>query len=135
MIYILVCHLLINDSHTKSSNKEKYLIILRSSKAKFFPAYWDFPGGKLEKDEDTFAGIEREVLEETSLKVRALKVLGVYEMNVEGIPHRFTVYSSEILSGDVKLSDEHTDFRWATKEEILKLKAEPFMPMYFEENP
>ena len=117
----------------------KFLIVLRSPDAKFFPEHWDFPGGKLEPDEEPFAGIEREVIEETGLKVKAQEVVGTYEIELdykgEKIPHRFTVYSTEILSGDVKLSYEHLEFKWATKEDILQLKIEPYMKSYFEEHP
>ena len=45
-------------------DKNNFLIILRSPSAKFFPEHWDFPGGKLEPNEEPFAGIEREVIEE-----------------------------------------------------------------------
>ena len=51
------------------------------------------------------------------------------------IPHRLTIYSTKIISGDVKLSHEHLDFKWASKEEILQLKIEPFMKLYFKEHP
>ena len=116
----------------------KFLIVLRSPNAKFFPEHWDFPGGKLDLNEEPFAGIEREVLEETTLRVKALEVVGVYELDLinkdgEEVPHRFTVYSTEIISGDVKLGNEHLEFRWAAKEEILKLKIEPYMRLYFSE--
>ncbi|MEW5955965.1 MAG: NUDIX hydrolase [Candidatus Micrarchaeota archaeon] len=112
----------------------KFLIVLRSSQAVLFPEHWDFPGGKLEPGEEPFAGLEREVLEETGLKVNALGVVSVYEMVLKNIPHRFTVYYTKILGGKVKLSSEHTDFKWATKQEILGLKTEPFMKKYFEEH-
>ncbi len=117
----------------------QFLIVLRSPNAKFFPEHWDFPGGKLESNEEPFAGVEREVNEETSLKVKALKVVGTYEMELgykgEKIPHRFTIYSTEVISGDVKLSNEHLEYKWATKEEILKLKIEPYIRSFFEEHP
>jgi 8-oxo-dGTP diphosphatase len=51
----------------------KFLIILRSPNAKFFPGYWDFPGGKIEVNEDPIKGIEREVIEETNLIVKVLE--------------------------------------------------------------
>jgi 8-oxo-dGTP diphosphatase len=42
-----------------------------------FPGQWGFPGGHLEQQEDFFACVERETLEETGLVVRCLKVIGV----------------------------------------------------------
>ena len=117
---------------------DKFLIVFRSPKAKYYPEHWDFPGGKLEPNEDPFEGVEREVFEETSLKVKALEVLGVYELDSDNCgknTHRYSVYSTKIISGDVKLSHEHTEFKWATREEILQLKIEPYMRLYFEERP
>lgn len=62
---------------------DKYLILLRSSNAALFPNHWDFPGGKLEDGEDPVKGIEREISEETTLKAKALEVIGVYEFDLQ----------------------------------------------------
>lgn len=121
---------LVQKAIVKKGNK--FLILLRSPKAENFPNHWDFPGGKLEEGEDPFRGIEREVFEETALQVKALDVVGAYEIVVDGVRTRFTIYSAKIISGNVKLSHEHTGFKWATKEEILKLKIEPYIKLYFE---
>jgi len=114
---------------------DKFLILLRSSKAEFLPEYWDFPGGKLEKGEDPHEGIEREILEETGLIVKAGKIIGIYEFTLKDIPHRFTLYDTTFQSKDITLSDEHTDYKWVTKEEILKISnREPYFNSYFEKN-
>ncbi len=113
---------------------ERFLILRRSPKATFFPSHWDFPGGKLEQGEDPRAGVEREVLEETGLHVTATAIAGTYDMVLRGIPHRFILYKTEGSVGDVRLSGEHTAYRWATREEILKLKTEPYIRKYFEEH-
>ena len=91
---------------------DKYLIGLRASTAKYFPLHWDLPGGKLEEGEDPFVGIEREVKEETNLDVKALKVLGVYQLDLgKDSPdwHQFTIYSTELLSDDLQISLEHLE--------------------------
>ena len=112
---------------------DKFLVLLRAKDAKHFPCCWDFPGGKLEEGEDPFAGIEREVLEETGLKVKALQIVGTYHVTLEDkIPRRFIIYSANTLSGNLKISSEHSDFKWATREEILRLETEPYIKMYLE---
>ena len=137
-IYFLVIQILMKLIQKAIIKKDdKYLIVLRSPEAKYFPEHWDFPGGKLEPDEDPHEGVEREVLEETGLRVKALDVVGVYELDLDekgGNTHRFTVYSTQIISGEEKLSFEHTDYKWMTKDEILQLKVEPYMRLYFEGN-
>jgi len=101
---------------------DKYLILLRSPKSKYFPLHWDFPGGKLEPNETPIQGIEREVNEETNLKTEAQKIIKEYDLNIksyqESISHRFTLFETKIIEGDVKISDEHLEYRWATKNEI-----------------
>ena len=114
----------------------KYLILLRSQNAPYFPEHWDFPGGKLEDGEDPFDGIRREVLEETNFIVEPIKVEGVYELDLDNKgenTHRFVVYSSNLISEDFNLSYEHIDYKWATKEEILQLKIEPYLKLFLEE--
>ncbi|MFA6253749.1 MAG: NUDIX domain-containing protein [Candidatus Paceibacterota bacterium] len=125
--------------------ENKYLIGLRSPNAKYYPLHWDLPGGKLEPNEDPFLGIAREVKEETNLDIKPIKVLGVYEMDLDNKgenTHRFTIYSTEIVSGEVKLSSEHVEQRWVTKEELFQLpksnllndQLEPYFEPFFEEN-
>lgn len=116
---------------------DKYLIGLRSPNAKYFPLSWDFPGGKLEPGEDPYDGIAREVMEETGLIVKPIKVLGVYEFDLNNIgekTHRFTIYSTEEVSGEPRLSSEHLEQRWATKEEIMQLSIEPYFKPFFVDN-
>lgn len=114
---------------------DTYLTLLRSSQAHYFPEHWDFPGGKLEAVESPFAGIEREVLEETGLIVRAVRPVFVFvaDLNNAGQnTHHFTLYETDSLSGDFRFSDEHTDFRWVMKEELLNTAhIEPYIPAYF----
>ena len=111
----------------------QYLVLLRHDKAKFFPGHWEFPGGKLKIGEEQFEGVEREVVEETSLGVKALEVVGSYEIEVLGDVYQFLIYSIKILSGEVNLSDEHVDYKWVTKEELLKFKTDPSIKLFFEE--
>ena len=95
---------------------DKFLILLRAPESRF-PDHWDFAGGGLEPGEDPIKGVEREILEETTLKAKILKIVGIYDFDFDNkgeTTHRFRVYSTELISGDIKLSDEHVEFRWAT---------------------
>ena len=46
----------------------------------------------------------------------------------------FIIYSCRKVSGEVKLSREHTEFRWATKEQILGMKTENYLRAFFSGN-
>ncbi|MFA6215102.1 MAG: NUDIX hydrolase [Patescibacteria group bacterium] len=127
---------LIQKAIIKKGNK--YLIGLRSQSAAYYPLHWDLPGGKLEPNEDPFLGIVREIKEETGLEVKPLKVLGAYEFDLDKLgknSHRFIIYSTEVISGEPKLSPEHLEQRWATKAEILALPIEPYFKPFFQDNP
>jgi 8-oxo-dGTP diphosphatase len=112
----------------------KYLVLLRSAEDDIFPLHWDFPGGKLKENENPIVGIKREVKEETDLNVEPIEIEGVYEMVVNDTDCRFTVYSARLVSRDVKLSLEHMEYKWADKNEILSMKVEPYLIMYFNEH-
>lgn len=113
---------------------DRFLTLLRSPRAAYFPGRWDFPGGKLEDGEDPRAGIEREVFEETSLTIKVLKPTFVFEADLDraGTPtHQFTLYETKIIAGEVRLSHEHSDWQWSSKEELGPLAVEPYIPAYF----
>ncbi|MCD4740796.1 NUDIX domain-containing protein [archaeon] len=104
----------------------KYLILKRAPDAHVYPGYWDFPGGRLDQGEEPKKGLEREVFEETSLKIKVKNPLFVfYEMLKK--PTVFIVHDCERLSGELTLSEEHTEYKWATQEEILEMKIENFL--------
>jgi 8-oxo-dGTP diphosphatase len=112
---------------------KKYLILKRSTKTHVYPGHWDFPGGRLEIGENTLEALEREVLEETAFRIKVIKPVFTFHEIVNKRPVFFIVYSCERISGELKLSDEHTEYRWATKEEILKLdKVENFLKFFLE---
>jgi 8-oxo-dGTP diphosphatase len=112
----------------------KYLLLHKSLTVPRFPGYWDFPGGGLEENEDPFEGIKREILEETNLKANPLKVTWKTQMKVNDIMTEYRIYSVELLSDEIKLSHEHTEYKWVTKDELLKMKIQPYIKLYSEEN-
>lgn len=115
--------------------EERYLILKRALTAKHFAGCWDFPGGKLEKDEDPKTGIERKVLEETGLTGTATNVLQSIQLDVYNVGHKthqFDIFAFEPNSIDeIVLSSEHTAWQWATKEQILNLDGEPYFEFVF----
>lgn len=95
---------------------------------------WCLPGGHMEAGESAAEACEREVWEETGLKVRAVKLLGVYSnpdqlvIYKDGSKAFFVVlnFEVEILEGTLGLSNETTDYGYFTLEEMNS------MPMHGE---
>lgn len=79
---------------------------------------WEFPGGKVELNEDEFDAIEREIFEEFELKIKAKEFL---VNNICEYPNKtvdLRLYSCEYISGEFKLHD-HSEIAWVDKKELL----------------
>lgn len=87
---------------------------------------WCLPGGRMESGESAAEACEREVLEETGLRVRVRRLVGVYSH-----PDQLVIYpdgnkahivalhfEAQVAGGTLGLSDETTDFGYFTPEEI-----------------
>ncbi len=111
---------------------EKFLVLRRAPDAHVYPNCWDFPGGRLEQGENPHKGLKREVKEETNLDIENQEPLFLFSEKSDSTNRLYIVYKCDLASEDLKLSKEHTDFKWATKEEILKLKTENFLRAYLE---
>ena len=91
---------------------------------------WCLPGGGMEPGESVAEACEREVFEETSLRVRVKRLVGVYSH-----PDQLVVYPDgnkahivalhfevEIIDGEPGLSDETTDFGYFSVQDIEGLE-------------
>ena len=79
---------------------------------------WEFPGGKVELNEDEFDAIEREIFEEFELKIKAKEFL---VNNICEYPNKtvdLRLYSCEYISGEFKLQD-HSEIAWVDKKQLL----------------
>lgn len=108
-------------------NSEGKFLTLKKSYAE---KTWDLPGGAVEIPEEHEAGLRREIREETGCEVgasiRPLSVSSGYNQK-EDEYFLFIGYVIAAISSEVKLSSEHTEFRWVTREEFLQLDATPYL--------
>jgi len=109
--------------------REKVLLTQRTDNGR-----WCLPGGGMESGESAAEACEREVWEETGLKVRVTRLIGVYSnpdqlvIYPDGNKAFFVVMSFEveIISGELGLSDETTAFGY------FSLKEMESMPIHAE---
>jgi len=110
----------------------KILMVRRAPDSPIHPNLWDLPGGILENKEKPEEGLKREVKEETNLKVKVVKPLFSCSESSNGNEVFFLLYECRILSGKIKLSNEHTEWKWSGKREAAKMKKEPYLKLYLE---
>src|SRR5215510_8615229 len=85
---------------------------------------WCLPSGGMEPGESVAEACEREVFEETGLSVRVKRLVGVYshpdQLTVYEDGNKFQIvalhFEAEIISGEIGLSDETSDFGYFTIE-------------------
>ena len=96
----------------------KYLIARRSTGSEEVLGKWEFPGGKVEKDETEEHAIEREIKEEFEMDIKAKKFLinNICEYPSKTIDLR--LYECKYLSGEFHLHD-HSEYTFVNKEDIL----------------
>ena len=98
------------------------LIVKRHPKSKTDPEMWELPGGKVERGEFFADALVREIKEETNLDV---EIGDFCEAVQNDYSHKRTVQLMMYLinvKGEVKISEEHTEFMWASIEKIKTLE-------------
>ena len=104
-------------------NQQNELLILKLPINKeFTKEAWMFPGGRLNADDQPEFGLKREVLEETGLRIKVISPVHVARWGIEN-PPKYSVFFLCKLNGKrtVKISHEHTEFRWVSFSEIEKI--------------
>ena len=110
------------------------LLLKRSLNSKGNPGRWEPPGGKIDQGE-SFETALREITEETSLITSIQHIAGTAESELPKIKIIHLILEGKLESGQVQLSEEHTDYVWVKPEELKNLDlADWFMPFIKEYN-
>ncbi len=88
----------------------RVLLLKRSNYMKKFAGEWDLPGGHLRENESLLDGLAREVKEETGLTIKSAKLVEIQS----NLHFYYTSYNSD----PIKLSHEHTGFRFFDKSKL-----------------
>ncbi len=90
---------------------------------------WELPGGSIDFAENSDDALRRELSEELGLvdgDYTVGELMGKFNIickKSEASYHFLAlVYRGELNRDDIKLSDEHSELGWFSKEELLKLK-------------
>lgn len=98
---------------------------------------WGLPGGVAEPGEVVENTAKRETLEETGLHIRSMDFFGVFSgpelyykyPNGDEVYNVTLVYLSCDISGDIRLNEEHTAWRWFAPVDIPDDLSPPIKPV------
>jgi 8-oxo-dGTP diphosphatase len=110
----------------------KVLMVKRADNDTFLPGVYELPGGGTDFNEDPTEGLKREIREETGLEVNVDHPLTAFSfmMEHEGVEKHTVeiIYLCQFLGDQqVKLSFEHSDYRWINFDELITLETTDFM--------
>ena len=74
--------------------------------------YFDLPGGKMKVNESAEEALCREVLEETSLVIKPVRLLHHWDFINDDYLIMGVIYLCEVIKGDITLSSEHDYYEW-----------------------
>ncbi len=110
---------------------DKILFVQRASNP--HRGKWSLPAGFVNAGEDPAEAAYRECLEETNLKTRATRILGIYaEKEHEGGADFIIVYRAEVINGNLFAADDAADAAWFARDNLPELAFEA--TRYFLEN-
>ena len=99
------------------------MIVKRNENDELYPGAWEFPGGHLENGETLKDGLKRELEEEIGFTIEFNPIITHYYDEIKEkngilvhdleIDFIVNVDSSKV---NVKLSNEHSDYKWVTKD-------------------
>lgn len=105
------------------NEKKEIFCALRSSKMTL-PNYWEFPGGKIEKNETPQEALAREIKEEFNCEISIGEKVEDTIYEYEQVIVRLETYLSVILNGS-PIALEHAETRWVPREQLLTLEFAP----------
>ncbi len=102
-------------------NENRQILIIKRRNNAVHQFVWDIPGGKLEDSDNLLDAMKRELKEETGLElVNIISILSSskFEGVAEDKPLIFrNIYISK-ATGEVRLSEEHSEYKWINAGQI-----------------
>ena len=99
--------------------KNNKFFIAQRNRNKHMGLCWEFPGGKVEKNENFEQALKREIKEELNISILINKKIGVENYQDNKINVKLHYYLCSHIDGAFTLN-EHEDSAWVAKNEFNK---------------
>ena len=111
----------------REQNGELEFLLLKRSPEQYYPNLWQMVSGKIKEDETAYKTALREIREETRLTPEkfwvAPTVNSFYSPDKDYICLLPVFVAKVNYNSEVKLSNEHTEYKWVTPEEAKQMLA------------
>ncbi len=104
-------------------DKDLLLVVKRNNNDNLYPGAWEFPGGHLEDGETLKEGLKRELKEEIGFTYDFEPMITHYFDEIKEVKGNLVhlieldfIINVDRSSIKVKLSNEHCDYQWVTKD-------------------
>lgn len=105
-------------------NENNEILCALRSPVMSLPNMWEFPGGKVEKDENLKEAIEREIQEELDCKIEFLDTFNDNTHEYDNFIVNLITVKCKLVSG-TPTANEHSKLIWLKRENLDSLKWAP----------
>lgn len=88
------------------------------------PNYWEFPGGKIEKNETPQQALQREIIEEFNCLIKVGSKVEDTTYEYEKVIVRLETYMATLIEGK-PIAQEHSETKWVSRNGLKKLDFAP----------
>ena len=99
--------------------KDNLYLIAQRNKNKYMGLTWEFPGGKVEPNENFYEALSREIQEELNIQINVLEKIAEEKYKDDEIDIILHYYLCSEKSGTIRLN-EHENITWVEKEDFDK---------------
>lgn len=110
------------------NNNGEILFTERSLTDDYMPGYWELPGGGMKYGETPQEALKREIKEECGIDIEVLKPIAANTYFINDLQRiEITFLCQAVNPGDVKLSPEHTNYKWLLSADIRTIRVSDYV--------
>ena len=110
----------------------KYLIARRTTGNYEVLNKWEFPGGKIEPNEDPKNALAREMMEEFELEVKVLDYLDTVVYEYDRGTVNLIIYKAKVVGDEIKMHVDHSDYKFVSIDEFSNYEFAPADQVYID---